>query len=143
VVGVGLGGGQRAGRAAREPLLVGVRRERQHLRPQTGAHRLKLDHRANLDHRGRIWLRFLRVDATFIFMMFVLKLPILALFWIVWWAIHAKPEPGAQDGQDRGGGPPVPQPSGPRPPWPRRRGPHGDPAPASPARSRSSAPPRP
>ncbi|MEA2180130.1 MAG: hypothetical protein QOG77_3427 [Solirubrobacteraceae bacterium] len=73
--------------------------------------------------------------ATFIYMMLVLKLPILALLWIVWWAIRATPE---VDTTDEDGG--LRQwPHGPRPPHaPRpRRGPHADPPPAAPPRTRT------
>lgn len=37
------------------------------------------------------------MSATFIFLMVVLKLPIFALFYIVWWAVHAEPEPVTGD----------------------------------------------
>jgi hypothetical protein len=72
--------------------------------------------------------------ATFIYMMLVLKLPIGALLWIVWWAIHATPE---VESSDEDGG--LRQwPHGPRPPRaPRpRRGPHAEPPPTAPARTR-------
>lgn len=78
------------------------------------------------------------VDATtFIYMMVVLKLPIAALLWIVWWAIRATPEIDAEDGGD--GGVRKPRHKPPRPPRsPRpRRGPHADPPPPAPARVRS------
>jgi hypothetical protein len=73
--------------------------------------------------------------ATFIYMMLVLKLPILALLWIVWWAVRATPE--VETGDDDGGlrrSPHTPRP--PRTPRPRR-GPHAEPPPPSPARTRS------
>jgi hypothetical protein len=72
--------------------------------------------------------------ATFIYMMLVLKLPIGALLWIVWWAIRATPE---VESSDEDGG--LHQwPHGPRPPHtPRpRRGPHAEAPPAAPARIR-------
>lgn len=72
---------------------------------------------------------------TFIFLMLVLKLPILALVWIVWWAIRQAPEPAP--GSDGDGGikhRPEDRPRlGPRRP---RRGPHGDPPPRPPSRVR-------
>ena len=51
----------------------------------------------------------------------ILKIPIVALLTIVWWAIRAEPEPvtGRDDGE--GGS---------------RRGPHADPPPAAPDRMR-------
>ena len=70
------------------------------------------------------------MSATFIFLMFILKLPILGLFFIVWWAVHAPPEP--EPVADEGGGTkrplqPRPRHPHPRPALPRnpRRGPHG------------------
>jgi hypothetical protein len=60
-----------------------------------------------------------------VFMMVILKIPIVYLCAVVWWAIKAEPLPG--DGTEPAGGDP---PYGPRPWWrpPRRRrrpGPHG------------------
>lgn len=82
------------------------------------------------------------MSATFIFLMVVLKLPIAGLLYIVWWAIHAEPEPaGATD--DDGGTKlprtPRPQRPHPRPPLPRapRRDPHGAPPVPSPPRTRT------
>jgi hypothetical protein len=77
---------------------------------------------------------------TFIWLMVLLKIPIVALFLIVRWAVRA---PETAPGQDGGIGP-RPQPLHPhhprsRPPRLPRRGPHGDPAPASPARVRAVA----
>jgi hypothetical protein len=78
---------------------------------------------------------------TFIWLMVILKIPIVALFMIVRWAIRATPE--TAPGQDGGIGPrphPV-HPHHPRSRLPRRprRGPHGDPSPTSPARVRTLA----
>src|SRR5437588_4477643 len=75
---------------------------------------------------------------AFIYLMVFLKLPILALLWLVWWAIHQEPE-DAHSKKDDGGSKLRPQhPHRPRPRWPRppRRGPHGDPSPPSPPRTR-------
>jgi hypothetical protein len=73
--------------------------------------------------------------ATFIYMMLVLKLPILALLYIVWWAIRATPE--VEDSDEDGGAKRWPHgPRPPRTPHPRR-GPHAEPPPPSPARTRS------
>ncbi|HEY6762562.1 MAG TPA: hypothetical protein VI318_23875 [Baekduia sp.] len=74
-----------------------------------------------------------------IWLMLVLKIPVAALLYLVWWAVRQDTEPeGGSDGGD--GGTKV-YPHGdrrPAPPrWPRRRGPHGDPAaPPAPPRSR-------
>jgi hypothetical protein len=71
------------------------------------------------------------MSATFIFLMVVLKVPICALLYIVWWAIHAEPDPLPATDEDGGTkrpvGPRPLHPHGPRPavPRPRRRGPHG------------------
>ncbi|MBJ7328802.1 MAG: hypothetical protein JHC95_02825 [Solirubrobacteraceae bacterium] len=76
------------------------------------------------------------MDWTFIWLMFVLKIPIVALLWIVWWAVHATPESDMGDEKDGGS----PKPKTPRPP--RTRGPHGEPMPPAPQRSRSPGRPR-
>jgi hypothetical protein len=74
---------------------------------------------------------------TFIYMMLVLKIPIAALLWLVWWAIHATPEEvetgdgGSGDRWPHGRRPP-------RPPLPRR-GAHAEPPPPAPARIRGVA----
>jgi hypothetical protein len=65
----------------------------------------------------------------------ILKIPIAALFAIIWWALREPPVPEA-DHEDGGGGSrrdPHPRI---RPPQPPRRGPHADPAPPSPGRVR-------
>jgi hypothetical protein len=75
------------------------------------------------------------VSWTFVYLMIGLKIPIAALLYIVWWAIHQTPEtaePGVGDGGTR-------RPRHPRPPLPRRprpRGAHGLPAPIPPRRMR-------
>jgi hypothetical protein len=79
------------------------------------------------------------VDAwTFIWLMFLLKIPIVGLFLIVRWAVRA-PEPTV--GEDGGIGP-SPRPHHPhhprsRRPRPPRRGPHGEPPAPSPPRVRT------
>jgi hypothetical protein len=76
---------------------------------------------------------------TFVYLMLFLKLPILALLGIVWWAIRQAPDPYEQPSGDDGGINRLPHP---RRPFPRRpsprRGPHGTPAPAAPPRVRST-----
>jgi hypothetical protein len=73
---------------------------------------------------------------TFLYLMVFLKLPICALLYLVWWAIHQTPEqPGEDGGEDGGSG----KPRHPRPPLRPlpRRGPHrGSTPPSSPARVR-------
>jgi hypothetical protein len=76
---------------------------------------------------------------TFIWLMFLLKIPIVALFMIVRWAIRGPELTGEEDG---GIGPrprPV-HPHHPRSRLPRspRRGPHGTPSPLAPARIRTA-----
>jgi hypothetical protein len=65
----------------------------------------------------------------------ILKIPIVALLTIVWWAIRAAPEPAA-DTDDGRGGPRRDRHPRNRPPHPPRRGPHGDPEPTPPERVR-------
>jgi hypothetical protein len=76
---------------------------------------------------------------TFVYLMLFLKLPILALLGIVWWAIRQSPDPYEQASGDDGG---IHRNPHPRRPFPRhpspRRGPHGTPPPASPPRVRSA-----
>jgi hypothetical protein len=80
------------------------------------------------------------VDWTFVYLMVGLKLPILALLWIVWWAVHDQPEAEGEDDEQGGGDGGVKRPHPhPRQPFPRhpRRGPHGDPPLPSPPRTRT------
>jgi hypothetical protein len=76
------------------------------------------------------------VTATFIYLMIALKIPIIGLLTLVWWAIRQTPE-SAETGGD--GGNVRRGPEHPRRPLPRhpRRGPHGAPLPAPPPRVRS------
>jgi len=76
---------------------------------------------------------------TFIWLMFLLKIPIVALFMLVRWAIGQTPEIGTDED---GGIGPRPRPRHPRHPRSRlrrapRRGPHRGPSPMSPARVRT------
>jgi hypothetical protein len=70
-------------------------------------------------------------------MVVVLKIPVVALLWICWWAIRAEPEPAAETpaGGDGGGG----HSPRPRPPRPPRRGDHAVATPQPPARVRALA----
>jgi hypothetical protein len=86
---------------------------------------------------------FRRMSATFIFLMVALKIPICGLLYIVWWAIHAEVEPDLATGDDGGTKKPrEPRPRHPHPRpalprTPRRGGPHGGGAVASPPRTRT------
>jgi hypothetical protein len=68
--------------------------------------------------------------------MLALKIPIAALIYIVWWAIKQTPDESPTSGTDGGVRPQRPHPRRPLPRHPRR-GPHGEPAPAPPARVRT------
>jgi hypothetical protein len=60
----------------------------------------------------------------FVWLMFILKIPIIALFALVYWATRPPVEAGEHGTSDgEGGGPDHPRP---RPPRPSRRGPHSD-----------------
>jgi hypothetical protein len=73
----------------------------------------------------------------FIWMMLVLKIPIGALLYLVWWATHQEVEPA--HGDDGGGSDRHPHRPSARHPRPRppRRGPHADPPPLPPQRIRA------
>ena len=74
----------------------------------------------------------------FLWLMFALKIPIVGLLWIVWWAIHAEPETEQEPEGDDGGTKAAPRATrGSRFPRHPRRGPHGDPALPAPRRTRS------
>ena len=75
------------------------------------------------------------MEWTLFFMFVALKVPLIALCWIVWWAIHQVDDPAQDTGGD-GGAKRRPHPLGPLPGFPRR-GPHGDPAPLPPPRVRT------
>lgn len=73
-----------------------------------------------------------------IFYMFVvLKIPVVAAIWLVWWAAKQTPEDAPQ--APGGGGAPRRDHPRPGPPKPPRRGPHADPAPQPPPRVRVHA----
>ena len=70
-------------------------------------------------------------------MMVVLKIPVVMLLWICWWAIKQSdmemehpPEGGGSDRHPHRGGP--------RRPRPPRRGPHAEPPPRAPSRVRAT-----
>jgi hypothetical protein len=70
-----------------------------------------------------------------VWMMLALKIPLVALLYIVWWSVRQTPEPAQGDsggGSDRELHRPSRRPK-PRPP---RRGPHADPPPPPPSRVR-------
>jgi hypothetical protein len=73
----------------------------------------------------------------FLWLMLALKIPLIALICLVWWAIKQDPDTSPSSDDD-GGGVKRQRPH-PRKPFPRqpRRGPHGDPAPLPPARVRT------
>jgi hypothetical protein len=73
----------------------------------------------------------------FVWLMFILKIPIVMLLCLVWWAIKSEADPAADEGD--GGIRRHPQRPFPRWPKPRKRGPHGAPLPPSPARVRTRA----
>jgi hypothetical protein len=72
----------------------------------------------------------------FVWLMLALKIPLIGLICIVWWAIKQEPEESSERGDDGGIKRHRPHP---RKPFPRhpRRGPHGDPAPLPPTRVRT------
>jgi hypothetical protein len=72
------------------------------------------------------------VGWTFFYMFVVLKIPILALAYIVWWAVKQEADDEPRERIHRGGD--RPRPRHPRPP---RRGPHAEPLPPSPQRTRA------
>jgi hypothetical protein len=71
---------------------------------------------------------------TFVWLMVVLKIPIIALFWLVYWSVKQAPD-GVEDQGEGGSKKPV-EPKLDPPKRPRRRGPHGDPALPAPPRAR-------
>lgn len=74
---------------------------------------------------------------TFVYLMVFLKLPILALLGIVWWAARQTPEPTGSSDEGGGNVRDRPHPRRPFTPRPRRGGPHGGRAMAAPPRVRS------
>jgi hypothetical protein len=74
------------------------------------------------------------MEWTMFFLFVALKVPLIALCWLVWWAIQQVPED--DELPDDGGTKRRPHPPRPLPRKPRR-GPHGDAAPPSPPRVRA------
>lgn len=74
---------------------------------------------------------------TFVWMFVVMKIPIVAALWLVWWAIQ-EPDPVMDDDGDAGGSDRRHRPGSRHPRPPRRGGPHATPVPA-PARVRTVA----
>jgi len=72
-----------------------------------------------------------------IWMFVILKIPIVAALWLVWYAVQA-PEPAAGEEEDRGGGSDRDPPARPRGPRPPRRGPHASPPLPAPRRVRAA-----
>jgi hypothetical protein len=74
----------------------------------------------------------------FIWIMFILKIPLVALLWLVWWAVRATEDAvPEQDGDD--GGSKLPRHPRTDPRRPRTRGPHGEPPVPAPPRVRTAA----
>lgn len=72
---------------------------------------------------------------AFFYMFVILKIPVVAALWLIWWASRA-PEPVDEADNEGGGSDRVhPRPSRPRPP---RRGPHAGPPPVPPRRTRTA-----
>ena len=81
----------------------------------------------------------------FVWMMVVLKIPVVALLWLVWWAVKQtdaeleQPSDGGGSDRERHRDPDRdPHRGRPRRPRPPRRGPHAEPAPRPPSRVRAA-----
>jgi hypothetical protein len=74
----------------------------------------------------------------FVWMMVVLKIPIVALLWLVYWAVKQTDAEMEHPADGGGGNDRHPHRGGPRRPRPPRRGPHAEPAPRPPSRVRAS-----
>ena len=71
-------------------------------------------------------------------MMVVLKIPVIALLCLVWWAVRQEPEPAGGEERERVRRDPD-HPRRPDRPSPPRRGPHAEPQPTPPRRVRAHA----
>jgi hypothetical protein len=78
------------------------------------------------------------VGWTFFYLFVVLKIPIVAAFVLIWWAVRAPAAPETDRADGDGGSRRHRHPRG-RPPRPPRRGPHAVPPPAAPQRVRAAA----
>lgn len=74
-----------------------------------------------------------------IWMFVILKIPILAALYLIWYAVQ-EPEPAPDEGDERGGGSDRDDGRRPRRPRPPRRGPHGASPSSPPSRVRTDAP---
>ena len=99
-----------------------------------GAEEARVAHGRGCYRQPRVPLR--HMTWGFIWMVVVLKIPIVALLWLVWWAVRAEPEPAGEESGGDGGSGHSPRPRKPRPP---RRGDHAVPAPQPPPRVRARA----
>ena len=75
---------------------------------------------------------------TLFYMLVILKIPVIGMLLLVWWAVRQEPEPAGGESREllrRG----PDHPRRPRKPRPPRRGPHADPLPSAPARVRAKA----
>ena len=71
-------------------------------------------------------------------MLVILKIPVIALLCLVWWAVRQEPEPADGESRERLRlSPHHPRPPRPRKPGPSRRGPHAEPPPVPPQRIRA------
>ena len=77
----------------------------------------------------------------FVWMMLALKVPIAALLYLVWWASRA-PETAEPEQRDWQPIRPPHHPTRPKRPSPPRRGPHAEPEPKPPERTRVHVKPR-
>ena len=77
---------------------------------------------------------------AFFYMFVILKIPVVAAIWLVWWA-SKEPEAWKDGATGGGGGGTRRDHPRPRPPRPPRRGPHAEPPPKPPSRVRAQARP--
>jgi hypothetical protein len=75
------------------------------------------------------------VGWAFFYMMVVLKIPIAFALWLIWWAVREPPVAEEERSEGDGGSRRHRHPRG-RPPRPPRRGPHAEPPPPAPQRTR-------
>ncbi len=76
--------------------------------------------------------------SAIIWMFVILKIPILAAFYLIWYAVQT-PEPATDESDETGGGSDREAGPHPRRPRPSRRGPHGAPPSGPPPRVRTRA----